>query len=198
VIEVAAVTEMLLAAPGPGVRTVRASSLAAAVETGAQLVWLLEPGAVHARGALERLVDALGPPGEAPLATGLALESSGRPADALTPRGKQLDVEELAAGGLRRLPVRYAHLANTLVRRDAIERAGLPQASFGPYAAQEWTTRLLAGRRAWLEPASTVRLPAGWAPRQPGWRDAAATMRMLRTGAWSRGEALRALAALGG
>jgi hypothetical protein len=198
VIEVAAVTEMLVAAPGPGVRIVRASSLAAALATGAQLVWLLEPGAVHARGALERLVEALGPPGEAPLATGLALEPSGRPADALTPRGKQLDVEELAAGGLRRLPVRYAHLANTLVRRDAIERVGLPRASFGPYAAQEWTSRLLAGRRAWLEPASAVILPEGWTSRGPGWRDAAATLRMLPTGIWSRGEAARALAALGG
>ena len=197
-IEVAVVTEMRLGEPGPGIGLVHAASLAAALATGAEVVWMLEPGAAPAPAALEHLLDALGPPGEAPLATGLALELSGRPADALTPRGKQLDVEELAAGGLRRLPVRYAHLANTLVRRDAIERAGLPQASFGPYAAQEWTTRLLAGRRAWLDPASIVSLPAGWAPRHPGWRDAAATLRMLRTDAWSRGEALRALAALGG
>jgi hypothetical protein len=198
VIEVAVVTEMLLGEPGPGIGLVHAASLAAALATRAQLVWMLEPGAAPAPAALEHLLDALGPSGEAPLATGLALELSGRPADALTPRGKQLDLEELATGGLRRLPVRYAHLANTLVRRDAIERVGLPRASFGPYAAQEWTSRLLAGRRAWLEPASAVILPEGWTSRGPGWRDAAATLRMLPTGIWSRGEAARALAALGG
>lgn len=171
-----------------------AASVGEALRSGAELLWWLE--GVPAPGALGRLLEVARSPGAPPVVTGLVVDGAGRPVDRLTPRGKQLDIEALlGSAAQRRLPVRYAELAHTLVARAAVERHGPPLVRYGRYAAQEWTARILAGGSGWLVPASRATVEDDRDP-PGGVRDLPATLRMARTGVWSRGEVMRAFAAL--
>ena len=188
-------TAVVAVGGGPDLAVPRAETIADALTSGGELVWLVAPGGTPAPGALELLRETLG---AARLATGLVVDAEGRPADRFVPRGKQRDIDLLAAAApARRLPVRFALAGNTLFRAAAAD--GPPDPRYGPYAMQEWTARLLGGELGWLVPASVVTLPEGapgTLPRAGGPRDAAAVLRMLRTGVWTQGEAMRAVAAL--
>lgn len=169
-------------------------ALARAHAAGASWIWVLEAGAVPRPDALERLVAAQAPPGAAgaTLIAGAVVDDAGRVRDAAVPgfRIERPDVIELAGRGL--LPIRHAPLAHCLVAREALTRHGFPDtARFGPYAAQEWSARVLRDADGYFDASSVVVSAA--ANGRPGPRDAPALARMLRSGAWSRGDQLAAL-----
>jgi hypothetical protein len=172
-----------------------ASALAAEVEW----IWFLAPGARPQKDALERLVLGIQPPGERPasVVSGVAVDSHGRLLEHELAAGTQRDLEAVIRVLPRRLlPIRYAGFANCLVSTDAFGRYGrVNRERFGPYAAFEWTGRVLRENAGYLVPDSLVELPD--VSPHPG-RGAAlsalpATVRMYRTGLWTRGEGVRAL-----
>lgn len=174
---------------GPG-------ALTRAVATDAEWLWLLAAGARPAQDALARLLDAVAPAGEPPaaLVAGMVLDEAGRPLEALLPAPDRSDpAAVLRLAALRLCPVRHAPFANALVRRDAFARLGLPdERTYGPYAPSQWTARLLRDEPGRLCPASVVTVDTDAQPRAT----LAATVRMARSGVWTRGEALGALGAL--
>jgi hypothetical protein len=96
----------------------------------------------------------------------------------------------------RLLPIRSAGFGNCLVAGAAFSRYGLPNnRKFGRFAAEEWTARVLRKEQGYLVPASVVVLPTrtAAADRSAARSDLLATIRMLRTGTWTRGDAARAL-----
>jgi hypothetical protein len=163
-------------------------------------VWFLASGAHPAEDALERLLAAIEPAGmpRASIISGMAVDEHGRPRDRELAVGGHGDGRVLLeAVGQRLLPLRYATFAHCLVARDAFRRHGLPDTrSFGPHAPVEWSARLLRQEAGYLVPASTVVLPgpAGATDRRAALRAVGPTLRMTRTGAWTRGESLQALA----
>ena len=167
-----------------------AATIEAGHRSGAELLWMLDGGAVPGPDALEHLLGAISEPGAAALVTGLPLDERGVPLDGLTPRGVQELPAMLAAAPRRRMAVRYAHLSNTLVRREAVDRHGLPRPALGPYAAREWTSRVLEGGSTWLVPQSRVTRP----PEHGSLRDLPAAVRMARTDACTGWDAIRGFA----
>jgi len=176
-------------ASGPG-------ALARAATTGADWLWLLAAGALPREDALPRLLDAVAPSGEpaAALVAGMALDGAGRALEDLLPAPDRSDAAAvLRLAALRLCPVRHASFANTLVRRDAFARLGLPdERAYGPYAPVAWTARLLRDEPGRLCPASVVTIASRAHPKAT----LAATVRMARSGVWTRGEAFGALGAL--
>jgi hypothetical protein len=86
--------------------------------------------------------------------------------------------------------IRHAPFVNCLVAADAFAEHGLPDAkTFGPFAATAWTAQVLRDRRGYFTADSRVVL-SGSAPGPGRMQALGFIARMLRSGAWSRGDAL--------
>jgi hypothetical protein len=177
------------------------NALAHALESEVPWLWLLAPSARAREDALEHLLGAVAPEHEprALLVAGMVLDGAGRPLDDELPAPDRTDMSaviRLVALGL--CPVRHCTFANCLIQRVAFERSGLPDTrSFGRHAAVQWTARALGEQPGRFCAGSVVVLhpPTRRGPRSP-LADGAATLRMARSGVWTRGESLRALAQL--
>lgn len=182
---------------GPG-------ALARGVAGDSDWLWLLADGARVRGDALPRLLGAVTPAGEpaAALVAGIVLDGGGHPVDALLPAADQSDTSlVLRLAAARLCPVRHASFAHTLVRRADFERFGLPdERAYGRYAPEQWTARLLREEPGRLCAESVVTLPAMATPNPRGlgatFAGVAATVRMARSGVWTRGETLHAVSAL--
>lgn len=181
---------------GPG-------GLARALASDAQWLWFLAAGARAREDALQRLLRAAEPAHEprASLVAGMVLdERDGQPVQDELPAPDSADVAAvIRLTALHLCPIRQATLANCLVARAAVERHGHPDVgAFGRYAAVEWTARVLR-----VEPGRfcadgvVVLVPEDARPsRRAALAALPATLRMARSGAWTRGESLGAFARL--
>lgn len=163
-----------------------ADALRRAHATGADWIWVLAHGGAPRPDALSQLLDARD--GAAALVAGAVVDAGRRIRAESVPafRIERPDVIALAGRGL--LPMRHAPLAHCLVAAEALARHGFPDdVRFGPYAAAEWSARVLGEADGWFAPASVVEadVPAG-----TDWR---ALARMLRGDAWTRGDRLAAV-----
>ena len=180
----------------PELVLVGAGALVEALASEADWLWFLAAGARAEAGALQRLLDAVQPAGEpaAAIVAGMVRDGAGRALEGWLPAPDRRDLAAvIRLLPLRLCPIRHAPLANCLVRREALERHGpLDERRFGPYAAVEWSARVLRAEpgRLCAEAVAVV-----FSPRRPA-VDAAAALRMARTGAWTRGETLSELARL--
>ena len=172
---------------GPG-------ALQRAIASAADWLWVLAPGASPQSDALARLIDSASPPGDGPavLLAGMVRDAGGRAVSAELPAGDErrlTDVVRLV--GQRLLPIRNATFANCLVARDCFVRHGLPDSGrYGRYAPTEWTARVLREETGYFVASSVVVVSEAIArPTRPN----AALLRMLRSGAWNRGEAISQL-----
>jgi hypothetical protein len=158
-------------------------------------------GGQPADDALERLLAAIGPVGtrRASIVSRMVVDEHGRPQDRALAAGSHREGQILLELVRQRmLPLRYATVAHCLAARGASALHGLPDTrSFGPHAPIAWSARLLRQEAGYLVPASTVMLrrPTGPCGRA-ALRAVGPTLRMTRTGAWTRGESLQALAKL--
>lgn len=175
------------------------AALARATTAGADWLWFIRPGSRPRIDALKRLLEGAHPTGEpsAALVAGLAVDQIGRPVEELVPAPDHLDPgKAIRLAEHRLLPIRHAPLANCLVERRALEYHGLPDpASFGPHAETVWTARILRGRPGYLAALSVVEVDQPHAPT-PTASSAVETLRTARSGAWTRGETLQAVADL--
>lgn len=161
------------------------AALAACTEAHA---FLVAPGVVPRDDALERLLAA-----DADIACCLVRDPSGVPVDRDLPAGAEGDTARvLRLVAERRLPIRSAPFAATLVRTALVREHGVPDVSaFGAHAPVAWTARVLAAGASGLLVAEAVATRA--VPPPPA--GLAETVRMARTGgAWTRGEQVRAVA----
>lgn len=153
-------------------------------------LWLLGSGIRPRDDALGPL---LGASGDAAIVAGVAVDAAGRILVDRLPivTARALDVVvELAERAL--LPIRATPFVNVLVRRTCFEHYGLPdEQRYGRWAPLEWSARVLRERAGYLVPASRVALGVDVERALPA--DAAAFVRMLRSGTWTRGDALAAL-----
>jgi hypothetical protein len=151
----------------------------------AELLWIVDSQASPEPGALEALTQA----GVRPAAS-LPVDRSGAIVEELIGGFTKADVELVVAAARRReLPLRHTHLLSLLVeRRQALEIDPPDPRRYGPYAASEWTARLMAGRPGVLVPASRVRVP----DRRR--TSLASALRTARTGTWQRAETAREVA----
>ncbi len=165
-----------------------------AIASASDWLWLLAPGARPQPDALGRLIDNTNPPGEAPavLLAGMVRDSAGRAVSAELPAGDEgrlTDVVRLT--GQRLLPIRNATFANCLVARDCFARYGLPDSfRFDRFAPIEWSARVLREEPGYFVASSVVVVSKATTRSGP---PNAALFRMLRTGAWNRGEAMSQL-----
>jgi hypothetical protein len=146
------------------------------------LVWILDAGAEALPEALAPLLAAATAP-----AVSLPVDEAGAPVERLIGRYADEDDDEVVdAVATRRVPLRHTHLVSLVVERELVLALDPPDvARFGPYAGPEWTARLFDRRRGFLVPASRVQVtespPAAALP----------ALRVMRTGAWRRGETVR-------
>lgn len=161
---------------------------------GVEAVWVLRGAARPEEAALARLVSALDDAPHAVLAAGLVVDRHGAPLEPLVPGvgGDVADAIPLVERGL--LPVRWATLAHTLVRREAFIRHGLPREErYGRYAEAEWSARVLGEDAGYLVSGSRATQAVVTADGSRA-RALLVAMRMARTGTWTRGEAVGAFA----
>jgi hypothetical protein len=171
-------------------------ALARALDVEARWLWLLAAGGRPRADALERLLHASDDRASAAaLVSGAVLDAAGRPLEDELPAVRHGDVASVIALSERRLaPIRHATFANCLVERTAFARHGLPDArSFGRHAAVEWTARVLRDRPGRFCPASVVVVGVDRTGPGPPLAEIGATIRTLRSGAWTRGESVREL-----
>jgi len=180
---------------GPG-------ALAAAVASTASHLWVLGPGVAPRPDALARLwAGRARAESEPALLAGLVEDAHGRPLDGCLPAGTEARTEEVVRLVPQRLlPIRSAPFAHVLIVRSTFAEHGLPdRAAFGSHAPVEWAARVLAGAPGYLvcDSVAVLAAPPG-APLSLGARARSlpATVRMARGTAWTRGESVRALAAL--
>jgi hypothetical protein len=178
-----------------------ADALAEAVGSDADWLWLLADGARPAADALERLLDQLQPDGEPPAAivAGLVVDDRDEVIVEALPGFRQSDEEAVVRLVAQRLlPIRSAPLANCLVARACLVRHGPPDtASFGPYAPAVWSAQVLNAAPGYFTPLSVVTAPRGSFAIARDRRAAAwGAVSAARSGAWTRGEAVRALSRL--
>ena len=154
-------------------------------------LWLLGVGARPRADALRLLLDA-GP--DAAIVAGTAVDSADRMLADQLPTATARSLEDLVRCAARSLlPIRNTPFANALVRRVCFERHGLPDTRrYGAWAPIEWTAAVLHEQAGYFVPASVVELELGDAARMR-LADAPAFARMLRSGAWTRGDAVVAL-----
>ena len=177
------------------------AALAGAARGDAEWLWLLAPAARPGADALERLLQAARPRGEpaAAIVAGLVLDDRGEVIDRALPGFRQSDEEAVVRLVARRLlPIRSAPFDHCLVARECFERYGLPdRPAFGRFAAVVWSARVLSAEAGYFTPLSRVTVPPD-SLMIGGGRGAAArgAVRAARSGAWTRGETLRALAGL--
>lgn len=188
------------ATPG-AVATVQgdAAAFARALASDAEWLWFLADGAHPRDDALECLLAAVEPEDAAPatVLAGLLVDDRGALLDDSLQAAPRIDsAEAVRLVRQRLLPIRSAGFGNCLVARAAFVTHGLPNdRRFGPFAAEEWTARVLRDHPGYLVPASVVVTPAAREPagRGSALSDLRAVLRMLPTGTWTRGYAARAL-----
>ena len=148
------------------------------------LVWLLDETAIASAATLPALVEHADAP-----AASLPVDSSGVPVEFALGRIDDDDADAvLACVRERRVPLRHAPVISLLVERELVLEIAPPdERRFGSYAGTEWTSRVFAQQTGMLIPASRVEVTA---PPQGSTLQA---VRMARSGAWRRGEALREL-----
>lgn len=171
-----------------------ADAIARAVRSGSDWIWVLAPGAEPERDALANLLQASRTPDGPPptILAGAVRDISGAPVVSDLPAGDEHNPGVVDAVGRRVLPIRNTTFANCLVTRGCLERYGLPDGRrYGPFAPVQWSALVLQSEPGYFVPASVVTVPR-LQPR--GRRDALAAVpglvRMLRTGAWTRGDAV--------
>ncbi len=176
-------------------------ALERAVALDFEWIWFIAPGAQPRCDALERLFEAVQPDGEPPavLVAGMVLDSNSRPLDHELPAADHTDMNvviRLVSRGL--LPVRHVTFAHCLVERRAFLRHGLPDTRrFGRYAPLDWTARALREGTGYFNPRSVVTLARNALPaRESALSATLTTLRMARSGAWTKGESVRALSGL--
>lgn len=149
-----------------------------------ELLWILDARCQPAPDALPALLDA----GRRP-AVSVPTDFRGQIAEPLLGRFDDSDDEAvLAAVEERRVPLRHTPVVSLLVDRSAVLALAPPDPGrFADYAGTEWTVRLFRPRAGVLVPTSRVMLAAA---SDPAFIPA---LRMLRSGAWRRGETLREL-----
>jgi rhamnopyranosyl-N-acetylglucosaminyl-diphospho-decaprenol beta-1,3/1,4-galactofuranosyltransferase len=147
-----------------------ACGLALALDSAADLVWLMDDDTVPGPDALRAMLDARarypGPPGRryrpcAPpaLIASRVLWTDGRAHPMNTPRTKPFatKAELRDAGAAGCLPIRSASFVSVLVDAGVCRQRGLPQADYFLWNDDfEFTTRLLRGNVGLLCPASVV------------------------------------------
>lgn len=156
----------------------------AAGRAAAPLLWVLDANAVPSPGALPALIEA----GHRP-AFSLPVNEAGAPAERLLGRIGGSDNEAvLAAVRRRQVPMHHSSLVSLLVDRATVLSLAPPRPDhYGRYASTEWTARLLAAHPGVLVPASKVRAV------DPPKGGLLAALRLMSTGTWRRGEAIREL-----
>jgi hypothetical protein len=173
-----------------------------AIASGADWLWFLAAGAEPRPDALELLLDAARPPGEPPasIVAGMVLDRAGGMVETELPAPDH----ENAAAALRvlpgrLLPIRHASFAHCLVARATFDRHGLPDfRRHGALAPVAWTAAVLGSETGYFAPASVVTLDApAWPPdRAAALAALPGTLRLIRSGAWTRGESARRLSQL--
>jgi hypothetical protein len=104
------------------------------------------------------------------------------------PAGDEHNPHVIDAVAMRALPIRNATFANCLIARGCFDRHGLPDARrYGPFAPVQWTARVLRVSPGYFVPASIVAIEVGPA-RRDALRASLPLLRMVRTGAWTRGD----------
>jgi rhamnopyranosyl-N-acetylglucosaminyl-diphospho-decaprenol beta-1,3/1,4-galactofuranosyltransferase len=141
-----------------------ACGIALALDTSADLVWLMDDDAVPEPGALQALLEARerhpAYPAHPPaLLASRVVWTDGRAHPMNTPRAKPFagrdEREAAAAAGC--VPIRSASFVSVLVDAGVCRERGLPQADYFLWNDDfEFTTRLLRGNVGLLCPASTV------------------------------------------
>lgn len=170
-------------------------ALERALTSGADWIWLLARGANPRVDALERLLDARALPGETPasLLAGTVVDVTGGNLACQLPAGDARHTDLVRLVGKRALPIRNTTFANCLAARDCFLHHGLPdELRYGSYAAVEWSARALREETGYFIPSSIVLLDMP-ASRRDAVRSIPALVRMLRTGAWTRSEALNSV-----
>ena len=160
--------------------------------SGARWIWLLADGGDPRPDALERLLltHALGLQRPAAIVAGMLVTTTGGvEAEALPAWSIGCpDLADLVSRGV--LPIRHTTFAHCLVDSECFTRHGLPDiARFGPYAAVEWSARVLRDEAGYFDPSSVVVADRAGGD-QPGLQAVPALLRMLRSGAWSRRDRL--------
>jgi len=158
-------------------------------------IWVLDGASLPAGDALSPLLataqsalDATPPS----IIAGMVIDHAGAPVRSLLAAGRERETELVVKMCEQRLlPIRHASLANTLIRRDALLAHGLPgYKRLGRHAAHEWTARVLADSAGYLAPASFATAARyDTSTRSEALLD---DLRMWRTGAWTRGDTLKA------
>lgn len=157
-------------------------------------VWVLATAAAPRPDALAELLEAAGHDPAPALVAGLVVGADGRPAAEVLPAGREADTADVIALARRRvLPIRRSSLASTLVAADVVAAWPPPDPGrYGRYADQVWTAQVLRERTGVFVPASVAVATAP--PAAPSPRDLLPALRASRTGTWTRGETVRALA----
>jgi hypothetical protein len=173
-------------------------ALPRAIASRHEWLWLIGPGMKPNRDALERLIQGTEPNGDPPgsLVAGMVLDRAGAPVADHLPAPRYADeaaVIRLVPQHL--LPIRHSPFANCLIDRSCFDLHGLPEfRAFGPFAATAWTASVLQTQAGYFAPRSIVRLSTEVAG--PDRRDLLTmtryAMRVARSGAWTRGESMRA------
>ena len=146
------------------------------------LVWLVDASAVPSADALPALLEHADAP-----AASLPVDSDGLPVETALGRIDDDDADAVLARIIeRRVPLRHTAVISLLLECKLIAAVAPPDPlRFGGYAGTEWTARVFALRQGMLVPASRVELE----PSRVG--SPVQAMRVARSGAWRRGEALR-------
>jgi hypothetical protein len=182
----------------PVVAVTSPAGLADALAGDADWLWCLDPGARAGDGAQAALLAAAQDGGgRVALVAGMVLDAGGRPAEWALPGAAYDDVSGVITLVERHLcPIRHAPLHNCLLDRAVLAGYGLPDVrTFGPYAGAHWTARALRDHRGLFCADAVATLgPRDGPPGGPPLLGP--TLRMARSGAWTRGESLHALAAV--
>jgi rhamnopyranosyl-N-acetylglucosaminyl-diphospho-decaprenol beta-1,3/1,4-galactofuranosyltransferase len=138
-----------------------ACGLALALDSAADLVWLMDDDTVPEPDALRAMLDARARHPERPpaLIASRVVWTDGRPHPMNTPRTKPFvtKAELLSADAAGCVPIRSASFVSVLVDAGVCRQRGLPQADYFLWNDDfEFTTRLLRGNVGLLCPASVV------------------------------------------
>jgi hypothetical protein len=156
-------------------------------------LWLLAAGARPRPDALELLLE---PAGDAAVVAGVVVDTAGRPVVEQLPAVSARSLEDLVRlVGRSLLPIRSTPFANVLVRRGCFVHHGLPDTRrYGRWAPLEWSAALLRDEAGYLVPRSVVELEQREEP-PARLAESPAFARTVRSGALTRGDAVRAFRA---
>jgi len=157
---------------------------AAAARATTPLVWLVDAAAAPFADTLPALLEHTDAP-----AASLPVDSRGLPVETALGKIDDDDADTVLARIIEhRVPLRHTTVTSLLLERDLVAAVPPPDPQrFGRYADTEWTARVFARRPGMLVPASRVE----FVPARAG--SPLQAVRVARSGAWRRGEALREL-----